>query len=207
MKLTALDVKNGGARPKLFNFMPASTTGFPGGNEVQGLWLQQKITTLITSLVERGENIHKATNRAGRGDFGIVTPLTAAILISGGSIYNNFDIKDNRSDNSPKIGNIAGYEIFSDIWGEMNDVNTGKFTGFSQMLIGMKAKGTGESGVFVGMYKPVTVDGPVQGFGHHNKSILVTTRYGVVSNILDAGAYYRTVMINGIEESIYGYEE
>lgn len=147
-------------------------------SSADGRWEIEKYQNLAAT-VSRVKREIAVANRRGQATFAIVSPAILAALEHGGKL----DSSTVDPAQNVYAGKALGMDIFCDIYSTANEV-----------LLGYKGKTELDAGIFLGMYKPITVR---KGYGQDDGQprSFFKSRIGFADTLLGTENYYRRITV------------
>jgi hypothetical protein len=187
LKATAVDTTKGGY---------AAATLDMATSAVDGRWSQEKIASLVTSIVHQSNVISWKTRR-GSGNFVVVSPSVATALQAARPAFTGLST------------NVAGQMPGVSMIGTINNMITvylDQYATSDYALVGYKGPGTSDAGV---IYSPYIMGVMNRAVAQENFSprIGVMSRYAITDSLLGAGRYYRLINFSNMNSVIAGAGE
>lgn len=152
-------------------------------SSADGRYEIEKYQNLCAAISRVKYDIAVSTRR-GMATFAIVSPSVLAALDHSGKL--------DRTGTDPAVtvlaGRALGLDIFCDIYATTNDI-----------LIGYKGNNELEAGIFMGLYKPVSV---MKGFGQDDGQprSFFRSRVGFCDSLLGTNNYYRRITVASLPD-------
>lgn len=156
-----------------------------------GRWMAEVFTTLYYQILIEANSIN-ITTRRGTGNFIIASP-TAVSALQTLDIFQFYPIKNTintQESGVSKVGQLDGrLTVYVDTFAT-NDY----------ILVGYKGREEWDAGIIYCPYIPLLIS-RTQGEDDFMPRIGLMTRYGVSTNILNAGQYYRVIKLDFSQSS------
>jgi len=187
LKQVAVDTTKGGYAAATLNLATSS---------VDGRWSQEKIASVVTSIVHQSNVISWKTRR-GAGNFAVVSPAVATALQAARPAFTG--LSTNVADQMPGVSMI----------GTLNNritVYLDQYATSDYALIGYKGPSSSDAGV---IYSPYIMGVMNRATAQENfaSRIGVMSRYAITDSLLGAGRYYRLINYTNMNSIIAGAGE
>lgn len=187
LKQTAVDTTKGGHAAVSLDMATSA---------VDGRWGQEKIASLVTSIVHQSNVISWKTRR-GAGNFVVVSPSVATALQSARPAFTGLST------------NVAAQMPGVSVIGTVNNrltVYLDQYASSDYALVGYKGPGSNDAGV---IYSPYIMGVMNRATAQENFSprIGVMSRYAITDSLLGAGRYYRLINYSNMNSVIAGAGE
>jgi hypothetical protein len=189
MKTAAVDTTNGGATVTSLNLSATN-----GSTYVDGRWSQEKIASVVSSIIYQAEKIAVKTRR-GAGNFAVVSPAVATALQAARPVFTGVPTNVDSLGGVAEIGSLNGsIAIYRDQYA---------LDGSEYALIGFKGAGISDAGIIYSPYITGVINRAVnpQDF---SPNIGTMSRYAITTTLLGAGRYYRQINYTNLNYAIAG---
>jgi len=187
LKATAVDTTKGGYAAANLDLSTSA---------VDGRWSQEKIASVVTSIVHQSNVISWKTRR-GSGNFVVVSPAVATALQAARPAFTGLS--------SNVAGQMPGVSMIGTI-NNMITVYLDQYATTDYALVGYKGPGTNDAGV---IYSPYIMGVMNRATAQENFAprIGVMSRYAITDSLLGAGRYYRLINYTNMNSVIAGAGE
>jgi len=189
MKQAAVDTSNGGETATSLDLAATSGTTY-----VDGRWSQEKIASIVTSIIYAAEKISIKTRR-GAGNFVVVSPGIATALQSARPAFTGIATDVDSLAGMAEIGRLNGtLAVYRDQYA---------LGGSEYALVGFKGSGISDAGIIYSPYITGVMNRAVDP-NDFSPRIGVMSRYAITTTLLNAGRYYRQINYSNVNQVIAG---
>lgn len=175
----------GGTDAKLLDLTATS-----GSSYVDGRWSQEKISTIVTSIIHQAQEIATSTRR-GAGNFVIVSKGVATALMAARPHFQGVTGNVNTLSTIAEIGTLNGdIKVYRDHYA------TDEYA-----LVGFKGPDQDDSGI---IYSPYVLNAMSTAVDPNDFSprVGVMSRYAITDSLLGSGRYYRWIRYQNLNTII-----
>lgn len=187
VKTVAVDTSKGGASASTFDMTQTATSA----GYIDGRWSQEKLQSVVTSIIYQVNNIANTTKR-GAGNFVVVSPSVATALQSVRPAFQGTD-GVNASTSMANIGTLnSTIKVYRD-----------QYAATDYALVGFKGTSNNDAGV---IYAPYVTNLMNRAMAQEDFSsrIGIMSRYAIIDSLNGSGRYYRLINYSNMSGVIAG---